>query len=424
MPLVFFVVKVWGRRMNHERHKNHEKRENPNDIDFHTMRGASRAVPKLRFPEFRDSGEWEASKLGFICLMQAGKFVSASEISEKPAQGLYPCFGGNGLRGFTKAYTNEGTYPLIGRQGALCGNIALAKGKFYATEHAVVATPMNGISTDWLYHLLINLNLNQYATGQAQPGLSVDNLNKVLARFPTDLEEQRKIADCLTSLDKVITAEAQKLDALKAHKKGLMQQFFPAEGETVPKRRFPEFRDSGEWAIQALGVVGDNLDNRRVPITEGERKKGNIPYYGASGIIDFVDDHIFDEDLLCISEDGANLVARSYPIAFSISGKTWVNNHAHVLRFQDRATQVMVENYLNSIELINFLTGMAQPKLNKAKMDSIPIPLPTIPEQKVIADCLTSLDELITAQAEKIEVLKLQKKGLMQGLFPRQGSSE
>lgn len=233
-----------------------------------------------------------------------------------------------------------------------------------------------------------------------------------------DRKEQQKIADCLSSLDDLIAAEDKKLEALKAHKKGLMQKLFPAEGKTVPEWRFPEFRDSQEWVISPLSEVCENLDSRRIPITEKDRKKGFTPYYGASGIVDYVDGFIFDEVLLCVSEDGANLVARTYPIAFSISGKTWVNNHAHVLKFQSSNTQVMVENYINSINLEDFLTGMAQPKLNRAKLDIIPIPLPNEKEQQKIAGCLSSIDDLITEQAKKVEALKAHKKGLMQGLFP------
>jgi type I restriction enzyme S subunit len=121
---------------------------------------------------------------------------------------------------------------------------------------------------------------------------------------------------------------------------------------------------------------------------------------------------------LCISEDGANLVARTYPIAFPISGKTWVNNHAHVLRFQNACTQKFVEAYLNWIKLDDFITGMAQPKLNRAMLDRIPIPFPSLLEQHRIASCLSSLGELITAEGQKLEGLKTHKRGLMQQLFP------
>ena len=222
----------------------------------------------------------------------------------------------------------------------------------------------------------------------------------------------------MSSLDELIAAQAQKVDALKTHKKGLMQQLFPREGESQPRLRFPEFQNAAAWNVKTLGKVAENLDNHRVPITSSDRKPGNIPYYGASGIVDYVEDYIFDEDLLCVSEDGANLVARTYPIAFSISGKTWVNNHAHVLRFKSAYAQKFVEFYLNSIKLDDFITGIAQPKLNKAMLDRIPIPQTSDSEQDHIASCLNSLGTLITSEIQKLEVLKTHKKGLTKQLFP------
>jgi type I restriction enzyme S subunit len=244
-------------------------------------------------------------------------------------------------------------------------------------------------------------------------------------RLPVPLApEQQKIADCLSSLDELIAAQARKVDALKTHKKGLMQQLFPSEGETQPRLRFPEFRGGEAWAVGKLGSIAENLDNRRVPITSGDRETGAIPYYGASGIVDYVNDFIFDEDLLCVSEDGANLLARTYPIAFPIYGKTWVNNHAHVLKFEHACTQKFVAIYLNSIKLDDFITGMAQPKLNKAMLDSIPIPCPDVSEQQRIADCVTALDDLIASELLILDDLKTHKQGLMQQLFPNLNSSE
>ena len=184
-------------------------------------------VPELRFPEFRSTGNWRATKLGAACHMKAGKFISASDIREKMENGLFPCYGGNGLRGYTTTFTHSGKYPLIGRQGALCGNLKLGVGSFHATEHAVVPSPKAGISVEWLYHLLTHLNLNQYATGQAQPGLSVDALTGVPISIPEKETEQQRIADCLGSLDGLIAAQARKLETLRQHKKGLLQQLFP-----------------------------------------------------------------------------------------------------------------------------------------------------------------------------------------------------
>lgn len=151
------------------------------------------------------------------------------------------------------------------------------------------------------------------------------------------------------------------------------------------------------WEIKKLGEVCENLDSKRKPITASKRTVGPYPYYGASGVVDYVEDYLFDEDLLLVSEDGANLLARTYPIAFSIAGKTWVNNHAHVLKFQKKATQRFIEFYLNSIKLDDFVSGMAQPKLNQAMLNKIPVPFPPLPEQQSI---VAILDEAFVAIAK------------------------
>ena len=157
-------------------------------------------------------------KLGEACDMKAGKFVSASDIFDQNNDGsLYPCFGGNGQRGFTKTFTHDGVYPIIGRQGALCGNIKLAQGKFHATEHAVVVTPLIEMNIKWLYHQLILLNLNQYATGTAQPGLSVNNIKTISIQVPA-LETQKEIVSKIEKLETNIN-EAKKIVASAKEKK-------------------------------------------------------------------------------------------------------------------------------------------------------------------------------------------------------------
>lgn len=166
-----------------------------------------------------------------------------------------------------------------------------------------------------------------------------------------------------------------------------------------------------DWPTRNLGSLAQNLDSRRVPITKGDRKEGPFPYYGASGIVDSVADFIFDEDILLISEDGANLLARSTPIAFSVSGKCWVNNHAHVLKFTDPATQKFVEVYLNSISIEEFVTGAAQPKLNQEALNRIPIPIPDDPalQQAIVAEIeieqslVGANRELVTRFEKKIQ---------------------
>lgn len=151
------------------------------------------------------------------------------------------------------------------------------------------------------------------------------------------------------------------------------------------------------WETKTLNQISENFDSKRVPITKNIRSAGTIPYYGASGIVDYVGEYLFDEDLLLVSEDGANLLARTYPIAFSISGKAWINNHAHVLKFRNTITQKFVELYLNSIKLDDFVSGMAQPKLNQSMLNKIHIPLPPLSEQQRI---VAILDEAFASIAK------------------------
>ena len=166
----------------------------------------------------------------------------------------------------------------------------------------------------------------------------------------------------------------------------------------------PHITIDPDWPRRNLGELAQNLDSRRIPIAKANRKAGAIPYYGASGIVDYVDDYIFDEDILLISEDGANLIARSTPIAFSVSDKCRVNNHAHVLKFESLEMQKLVEVYLNSISVEDFVTGSAQPKLNQQALNSIPIPIPdNIITQKQIADELEAEHTLVEANRKLIE---------------------
>ncbi|MCB0988826.1 MAG: restriction endonuclease subunit S, partial [Acidimicrobiales bacterium] len=154
-------------------------------------------------------------------------------------------------------------------------------------------------------------------------------------------------------------------------------------------------RDGSDIAWATLPEVAKNLDSQRRPVTKSAREPGPYPYYGASGVVDHVNGYIFDGDYLLVSEDGANLLARSSPIAFSSSGKVWVNNHAHVLQFPSYAERRYVEIYLNSIDLAPWVAGGAQPKLNQANLNRIPIPRPSLPEQQRIVAILDRFDALV-----------------------------
>lgn len=184
-------------------------------------------LPRLRFPDFEEAKVWMERTIGDVCELKAGDFVKASDIVPERDEGMFPCYGGNGLRGFVTTFTHSGRFVLIGRQGALCGNVKLFDEEFHATEHALVASPKPNINVDWLFYALTSLKLNRFATGQAQPGLSVSSLNTVDVCVPKDEAEQQRIAACLTALDTQITTHAAKIETLKQHKRGVMQQLFP-----------------------------------------------------------------------------------------------------------------------------------------------------------------------------------------------------
>lgn len=384
-------------------------------------------VPKLRFSEF--TGKWKNDKLGniFINRQETG-FSDLPLMSVTDEYGLVPQQETNKK---DNSNVNKSKYLRVCEGDIVYNTMRMWQGRCAYCKNEGIVSPAYTvcIPKDACEGMFFNYYFKTYGLIQKfhanSQGLVSDTLNlkfnkfaSIVIDYPTKKDEQRKIADCLSSIDELIDAESRKLKALEKYKKGLMQKLFPIEGKTLPEWRFPEFKGKNEWKIKPLGKICTNYDSRRIPITEKDRVRGKIPYIGASGVIDYINDFIFDEELLCVSEDGANLVARTYPIAFSISGKTWVNNHAHVLKFAHKYTQNIVESYINMINLQDFLTGMMQPKLNRAKLDIIPIPLPKEKEQKKIADCLSEIDTMITEQLNKVKQLKAHKKGIMQGLFP------
>lgn len=174
-----------------------------------------------------------------------------------------------------------------------------------------------------------------------------------------------------------------------------------------------------DWEVKRLGEICIFLDSKRIPIKDADRAKlrGKYPYYGASGIIDYVNDYIFDDDLILLGEDGANIINRSTPLAFLVSGKVWVNNHAHVLKAKDQYNRYFICNYLETLTYDKYNTGTAQPKLNREICENIPVLTPNKNEQDKISVLLQLWDTAIAKQTALIEQLTLRKRGLMQQLL-------
>ena len=229
-----------------------------------------------------------------------------------------------------------------------------------------------------------------YITGTKVKRVNANDLAKITIPVPP-LRVQSRIVEIL---DKFTQLEAELEAELEARNK----QYDFYRNRLLDFALRDDLKGQVEW--KTLGEVCENLDSQRRPITSNKRIKGIYPYYGASGIVDFVESYIYDGDYLLVSEDGANLLARNTPIAFSISGKTWVNNHAHVLKFDTYEGRKFVEYYLNHIDLKPYISGAAQPKLNQNNLNSIPIPLPPLSEQRRIVDILDRFDTLTNSISE------------------------
>ena len=355
---------------------------------------------------------WVTKKLGEVCELSAGGDVPKDNFSEiKTDKYQIPIYANGekneGFYGFTnKAKVTKPSITVSAR-----GTIGYAVKRlepFFPIVRLIVVTPIDykELSLDYLDYALRKTDFKH--SGSSIPQLTVPMIKDYEIPLPPLPEQQRIVA----LLDEAFTAIAKAKANAEQNLKNAKELF-----ESYLQGVF----ENGNWETKTLNEISENLDSKRVPITKNVRNEGSIPYYGASGIVDYVADYLFDEDLLCVSEDGANLLARTYPIAFSISGKTWVNNHAHVLRFKNMVSQKFVELYLNSIKLNDFVSGMAQPKLNQTMLNKIPIPFPSIKEQGKIVSNLDALSsetqKLQNIYQTKINDLEELKKSVLQKAF-------
>lgn len=268
------------------------------------------------------------------------------------------------------------------------------------------------------------------AVGSSQKALTMVVLKELLIPTPKVIEEQTAIANALSDVDALIS-ELEKFIAKKqAIKTATMQQLLTG------KTRLPEFalREDGtpkgykaselgeipeDWEVCLLGEAVDFLDGLRKPVKSGDRAKisGIFPYYGASGIVDYVNDFIFDEDLILLGEDGENILSRNLPLAFRVSGKIWVNNHAHVLKPRDYFDIVYLTEFLESLDYSLLNSGTAQPKLNKQACINIKVLQPIKSEQHAIALFISDLIEEIEQLQTRLNKIRQIKQGMMQELL-------
>ncbi|GAL82709.1 type I restriction-modification system specificity subunit S [Algibacter lectus] len=289
---------------------------------------------------------------------------------------------------------------LICKDGALTGKIAL----FYKNdidfpqsiinEHVFLLRTNQNTNQKYLFNILFSSKgqelLKSNISGQAQGGLNRANLLNIKIPLPPK-EVQEKI---VTEIDKLEKRDIKALEGIKKFQNSISQYI----------------QELNNHSKINLSDIAENWDSKRKPVTKGDRTKGKYPYYGASGIVDYVSGFILDDTVLLISEDGANLKSRVYPIAFTASGKIWVNNHAHILKFDNIATHKLVELYINQLDISEYITGQAQPKLNQNNLNNIKIPLPPVKEQERIVAEIEKLEIKIKALEKQIaEIPKLKE---------------
>jgi type I restriction enzyme S subunit len=387
----------------------------------------SALVPKLRFPEFREAVGWETDALGDVADFVNEK-ISLERVSLEnyvSTENILPDYGGAAK---ASKLPTTGTVTRYRLNDTLVSNIRPYLKKVWvadkeggASNDVLVIRPKQSLLPQYLSSLLRNDAFINYvmtgAKGLKMPRGDIGLMKAYPTSYPSKAEQQR-IADCLSSLDELIGAQAQKVEALKTHKKGLMQQLFPREGETQPRLRFPEFQKAGEWKVKAIGDVFKVTRGEVLSMTlvkDQASVETPFPVYSSQtknkGLAGFYSDHLY-EDAITWTTDGANAGDVNFR-----PGKFYCTNVCGVLINTKGHANTCVAALLNSVTR-SHVSYVGNPKLMNGVMAKIEMPFPSLPEQHRISEFLNSLDAHITAETQKLEAFKTHKKGLMQQLFP------
>lgn len=379
---------------------------------------------------------WCLSTLGEVFTLQAGKNITAKDIKDAVTESHpYKCYGGNGVRGFVALYNREGDFPIIGRQGALCGNINIAKGKFYATEHAVVVESYCDVDLMWAYYILITLNLNQYATATAQPGLSVAVINDVCIPIPPRKEQERiskEIEHWFALIDQIEQGKSDLQTIIKQTKNKILD--FAIHGKLVPqdpndepaiellKRINPDFTpcDNGHYpAGWQQTILGELFNHNTGKALNSVNRDGVMKDYLTTSNVywnkfDFtvIKQMSFKESELdkCTVTKGDLLVCEGGDIGrsaiWNYDYDICIQNHIHRLRpkidlcvpFYYYTLAYLKENNLIGGKGIGLL-GLSSNALHK-----IEIPLPPLAEQQRIVQKIKKLFSVLDNIQKALEV--------------------
>ena len=391
------------------------------------------SVPKLRFKEFDEN--WTGSKLGQLIGISSASRVFKEQWQESGV----PFYRTSDVISIFKNKENEKAYislELFEELAKKSGKIQ--KGDLLVTGGGTIGIPYlvpnneplyfkdadllwlkssGVIDGSFLYNFFISPKFREYLKSISHTGtishFTIEQAKETPFQFPSKAE-QTKIASFLSAVDEKISQLTQKHELLSQYKQGMMQKLFSQQ----IRFKADDGSEFGEWEETTLGKVVNFQNGKRVPLSESDRQKrqGKYRYYGASGVIDHIDDYIFDGQYILIGEDGANIITRSSPLAFIVEGQFWVNNHAHIFQSKN-GSNVFLAAYLESLNYEKFNSGTAQPKLNLDNLKKVPVINPCLDEQTKIANFLSAIDQKIEVVAQQIEQAKTWKKGLLQQMF-------
>ena len=374
--------------------------------------------PKIRFSGYTEA--WEQRKLEDVTSeFKSGSFIAAAEIEET---GEYPVYGGNGLRGYSETYNHDGEFALIGRQGALCGNMNYSTGKAYFTEHAVAVKANDLANTKFLYYLLDKMNLGQYSDQSAQPGLAVGKIIKLKNMFPSK-EEQDRIGDYFTNFDHLITLHQRKCDQTKKLKKYMLQKMFPQNGELYPEIRFEGFTKA--WEQRKFSDVFTGLQNNTLSRSELNYESGTIknvhygdvlikfgdyidasqtelPYISDDAKADkFKNSFLQDGDIIIADTAEDDTVGKCTEIRGSEGMKLLSGLHTIACRTKEKYGPMFLGYYINSPAYHNqlkpLMQGIKVTSISKSALQDTDMIIPkSIDEQIKIGEYFSNLDDLIT----------------------------
>ena len=371
--------------------------------------------PKIRFKEFQN--EWNSRILGEVCNKFDNLRIPIAENLRK--KGNIPYYGANGIQDYVDGYTHDGEFVLIAEDGANDIKnypVQYVNGKIWVNNHAHVLQGKNGILNNiFLNYSISSINFEPFLVGGGRAKLNASVMDNLTFRIPSDIKEQEKIGEFFRKIDGILDLENSRFKKLENFKKTMLDKLFVKDGADEPQIRLGSFK--GEWNSRILGEVCNKFDNLRIPIAENLRKKGNIPYYGANGIQDYVDGYTHDGEFVLIAEDGANDI-KNYPVQY-VNGKIWVNNHAHVLQGKNGILNNIFLNYsISSINFEPFLVGGGRAKLNASVMDNLTFRIPSdIKEQEKIGEFFRKIDGILEFSQKKITKLENIKKYLLNKMF-------